>query len=124
MNRLCSTILPSRTDLWHPSNSPHNDKQAEDRSYRIGQVRDVSIIKLITKGSLDEDMYQLGKNKLLLDSSVSSTAPDPEVADEGDTGQAEKKMRTSLLSNLKKKFEGEISSTQPATGAKKGSPQK
>ncbi|KAH9948546.1 SNF2 family N-terminal domain-containing protein [Amylocystis lapponica] len=30
--------------------NPHNDKQAQDRAYRIGQKQDVDVVKLITKG--------------------------------------------------------------------------
>jgi SWI/SNF-related matrix-associated actin-dependent regulator of chromatin subfamily A containing DEAD/H box 1 len=33
--------------------NPHNDLQAADRTYRIGQQRDVDVIKLITKGTIE-----------------------------------------------------------------------
>lgn len=33
--------------------NPHNDKQAMDRAYRIGQRRDVEVVKLITKGTIE-----------------------------------------------------------------------
>lgn len=33
--------------------NPHNDKQACDRAYRIGQKRDVEVVKLITKGTIE-----------------------------------------------------------------------
>lgn len=33
--------------------NPHNDRQAADRAYRIGQERKVEVIKLITKDSID-----------------------------------------------------------------------
>ena len=36
--------------------NPHNDKQAQDRAYRIGQKRDVDVVKLITRNSIEEDM--------------------------------------------------------------------
>lgn len=36
--------------------NPHNDKQASDRAYRIGQLRDVDVIKLVTRGTI-EVMY-------------------------------------------------------------------
>ena len=50
--------------------NPHNDKQAQDRAYRIGQKRDVDVIKLITKGSIEEDMFAMGQMKLALDEAV------------------------------------------------------
>lgn len=37
--------------------NPHNDKQACDRAYRIGQKRNVDIIKLITKGTIEVRSY-------------------------------------------------------------------
>lgn len=36
--------------------NPHNDKQACDRAYRIGQKRDVEIIRFITKGTIEVRM--------------------------------------------------------------------
>lgn len=33
--------------------NPHNDKQACDRAYRIGQKRDVEVIKFITRGIIE-----------------------------------------------------------------------
>lgn len=68
--------------------------------------------------------------KLQLDDSVSSNsqyptgaggAPVPDA--EGNTAQVEKKMRTSLLSNLKKRFKEE-ENTQAVTQAGKSSPVK
>lgn len=33
--------------------NPHNDRQAEDRAYRLGQTRDVRVFKLISKGTIE-----------------------------------------------------------------------
>ena len=33
--------------------NPHNDKQAEDRAWRIGQTRDVHVIRFITRGTIE-----------------------------------------------------------------------
>lgn len=33
--------------------NPHNDKQACDRAYRIGQKRDVEVVKFITRGTIE-----------------------------------------------------------------------
>ncbi|KAF9571443.1 hypothetical protein EC968_000538 [Mortierella alpina] len=51
--------------------NPHNDKQAEDRAHRVGQTREVQVIKLISKGTIEEQIYQLANLKLKLDQHVS-----------------------------------------------------
>ena len=39
--------------LFDQDFNPHNDKQAADRAYRIGQTRDVEVIKLVTRGTIE-----------------------------------------------------------------------
>jgi SWI/SNF-related matrix-associated actin-dependent regulator 1 of chromatin subfamily A len=51
--------------------NPHNDKQAQDRAYRIGQKSDVDVITLITRNTIEEDMLKTGQTKLALDDAVS-----------------------------------------------------
>lgn len=51
--------------------NPQNDKQAEDRCWRIGQTKEVTVIKLISKGTIDEDILALGLQKLELAARVS-----------------------------------------------------
>ena len=80
--------------------NPHNDKQAQDRAYRIGQKRDVDVIKLITKGSIEEDMLELGRMKLALDEAV---------AGEEDDQVVEREMKTSLMNVVRKKLEVGVS---------------
>ena len=77
--------------------NPHNDKQAQDRAYRIGQKRDVDVVKLITRNSIEEDMLRLGQTKLALDEAV---AGDGEQAGE----DFERKIKTSLMSTLRKQL--------------------
>ena len=89
--------------LFDQDFNPHNDKQAADRAYRIGQKRDVEIVKLISRGTIEEDMLRLGETKLALDEAV---AGDPEDADAGDA-KAEKIMRQSLMERLRRQFEQE-----------------
>ncbi|GAA6062362.1 hypothetical protein JCM10212_004208 [Sporobolomyces blumeae] len=99
--------------------NPHNDKQAEDRAYRIGQTRDVTVIKLITKNSIDEDMHNLALNKLSLEREVSEnvdnrSARATEASEEEQSGaQAANKMRSSLLKNLQTRFAKEESESTP-----------
>lgn len=47
---------------WNPA----NDEQAQDRAYRIGQTRNVTVYRLITKGTIEEKMlrYQARKKAL------------------------------------------------------------
>ncbi|KAF8712178.1 helicase superfamily c-terminal domain, partial [Rhizoctonia solani] len=82
--------------------NPHNDRQAADRSYRIGQKRDVDVVKLITKETIEEDILRLGQTKLALDEAVAG-----DQAEEGDEGATEKAMKSSLLNVLRERFAGE-----------------
>ncbi|KAL6305056.1 SNF2 family N-terminal domain-containing protein [Sparassis latifolia] len=75
--------------------NPHNDRQAQDRAYRIGQKQDVDVVTLITKGSIEEDMLALGQTKLALDEAV---------AGEGEEN-VEREMKTSLMNVVRKKLE-------------------
>ncbi|KAI0789135.1 SNF2 family N-terminal domain-containing protein [Abortiporus biennis] len=77
--------------------NPHNDKQAQDRAYRIGQKRDVEVVKLITKDTIEEDILSLGMTKLALDEAVAGEEVEEKV---------EREMKTSLMSVVRKKLEG------------------
>lgn len=48
------------------------ENQATDRTYRIGQKKNVQVYKLITKNSIEEKIYELQKRKeTLIDSMLS-----------------------------------------------------
>lgn len=49
------------------------ENQATDRTYRIGQKRNVQVYKLITKNSIEEKIYELQKRKEILIDSMLST---------------------------------------------------
>lgn len=82
--------------LFDQDFNPHNDKQAQDRAYRIGQKQNVDVVKLITKGSIEEDMLELGMTKLALDEAV--------AGEEGEE-KVEREMKTSLMNVVRKKLE-------------------
>jgi len=84
--------------------NPHNDRQAQDRAYRIGQKRDVEVVKLISKGTIEEDMLRLGQTKLALDEAVVGDGEDKE---EGKESARERAMKTSLMKVLRQQFEKE-----------------
>ncbi|TFY72950.1 hypothetical protein EVG20_g65 [Dentipellis fragilis] len=88
--------------------NPHNDRQAQDRAYRIGQKQDVDVIKLITRGTIEEDMLRLGQTKLALDEAVAGD-PDGEAS-----RKTEKDMETSLMRTLRKQLaESELDGDKP-----------
>ncbi|OMO72649.1 SNF2-related protein [Corchorus olitorius] len=76
--------------------NPQIDRQAEDRCHRIGQTKPVTIYRLVTKGTVDETVYEIAKRKLTLDAAVLESGMD--VDKEGE--MAEKTMGQILSSLL------------------------
>jgi len=50
--------------------NPQIDRQAEDRCHRLGQTKPVNVYRLITKSSVDQNIYDLSQKKLKLDHAV------------------------------------------------------
>ncbi|KAL7982095.1 hypothetical protein Chor_001152 [Crotalus horridus] len=53
--------------------NPYNDKQAEDRCHRVGQTREVQVIRLISKGTIEESMLKISQQKLKLEQDMTAT---------------------------------------------------
>lgn len=47
--------------------NPQNDLQAQARAHRIGQKNQVNIYRLVTKSSVEEDIVERAKKKMVLD---------------------------------------------------------
>lgn len=47
--------------------NPQNDLQAQARAHRIGQKNQVNIYRLVTKNSVEEDILERAKQKMVLD---------------------------------------------------------
>ncbi|XP_033740962.1 SWI/SNF-related matrix-associated actin-dependent regulator of chromatin subfamily A containing DEAD/H box 1-like [Pecten maximus] len=52
--------------------NPYNDKQAEDRCHRVGQKKEVSIVRLITKDTVEEGMLRCAQEKLKLEKDITT----------------------------------------------------
>eukprot|EP01012_Entosiphon_sulcatum_P029158 TRINITY_DN3546_c0_g1_i1.p1 TRINITY_DN3546_c0_g1~~TRINITY_DN3546_c0_g1_i1.p1 ORF type:complete len:1055 (+),score=207.89 TRINITY_DN3546_c0_g1_i1:41-3166(+) len=50
--------------------NPQADLQAQDRCHRIGQKKPVTVLRLITDGTVEEKVYQRALKKLYLDAAV------------------------------------------------------
>ena len=46
------------------------DRQAEDRCHRLGQTRPVWVHRMVLKGTVDNNIYQIAQRKLRLDKEV------------------------------------------------------
>ncbi|KAK9115698.1 hypothetical protein Sjap_014645 [Stephania japonica] len=65
--------------------NPQIDRQAEDRCHRIGQTKPVTIYRLVTKGTVDENVYEIANRKLVLDAAVLESGV--EVNNEGNMSE-------------------------------------
>jgi SWI/SNF-related matrix-associated actin-dependent regulator 1 of chromatin subfamily A len=62
----------NRVVIFDSGFNPHDDVQAENRSHRLGQTRDVEVVRLVTRGTIEEKIHALGESKLALDRLVSA----------------------------------------------------
>eukprot|EP00536_Pseudo-nitzschia_multiseries_P000683 jgi/Psemu1/249845/estExt_Genewise1Plus.C_80161 len=54
--------------------NPFNDLQAEDRCHRIGQKKPVTVYKLISKNSVDEDIFKMQEKKAKMNAAIMDSA--------------------------------------------------
>lgn len=68
-------LTAANTVIMHDIDyNPFNDKQAEDRCHRLGQTREVTVYKLLSKDTIDETMLKIQKKKLELGADISGTS--------------------------------------------------
>lgn len=84
--------------IFDSSFNPQEDQQAMDRAHRVGQTRPVEVISLVTKGTIEEDIYALGTSKLALDSRLAA-------ADGDDDAKVEKKNEATIEQKMKERIE-------------------
>lgn len=59
--------------ILDPDFNPHQDLQALSRAHRIGQKNKVLCFQLMTKGSVEEKIMQMGRKKMALDHALIET---------------------------------------------------
>ena len=72
--------------IFDSSFNPQDDIQAENRAHRVGQTREVEVVRLVTKNTVEEQIYALGVSKLELDKMVQG-----EEQDDAGTNKGKKK---------------------------------
>lgn len=80
----CIYVAYSTVILYDLDPNPHNDKQAEDRAHRVGQARDVTVIRLVSENTVEENIFQMAEVKLRLDQSVSFGRENESEEDDAD----------------------------------------
>ncbi|KAK9372018.1 SNF2 family N-terminal domain-containing protein [Lipomyces chichibuensis] len=75
INLACANVVI----IFDMSFNPHDDRQAEDRAHRVGQTREVKVVRLVTKGTIEEAILQLANTKLALDKSVSDESDEAKM---------------------------------------------
>jgi SWI/SNF-related matrix-associated actin-dependent regulator 1 of chromatin subfamily A len=75
-------MYANKVIIFDGSFNPQDDRQAENRAHRVGQTRDVEVVRLVTKGTVEEQIFALGQSKLLLDGRVAGDSEDGGKAEE------------------------------------------
>ena len=82
-------MYANKVIIFDGSFNPQDDKQAENRAHRVGQTRNVEVVRLVTRATVEEQIWALGKSKLALDGRV---AGDDDAAGEEAGEKAVSKM--------------------------------
>ena len=83
--------------------NPAMDQQAEDRCHRIGQKKNVTIYRLICKGTVDEGIYRLSEKKKLANELILNDNQNGR-SDSGNNSSSDNKDISKLVSDAFKKF--------------------
>jgi len=90
--------------------NPYNDKQAEDRCHRLGQTKEVKIIRFISEDTIEEGIYNIAQEKLKLEQDV--TGQEEGKGEEGEKVAKKKDvarlLKAALGVELKEKQIGDV----------------
>lgn len=100
--------------IFDSSFNPQEDVQAENRAHRVGQTREVEVVRLVTRGTIEEQIHMLGESKLALDSRVAGEGGDEKKAE----AEGEKMVEKLFFDGLEKGKEGKDAKEQFKDGLK------
>merc|ERR1719476_752090 len=85
--------------------NPYNDKQAEDRCHRMGQTKEVKIIRFISEDTIEEGIYNVAQDKLKLEQDVTGEDGKETVTKKKDVARL---LKAALGVELKEKQIGDV----------------
>lgn len=91
--------------IFDSSFNPQDDIQAENRAHRVGQTREVEVVRLVTTGTIEEQIHALGESKLALDERVAGAGGGDAANEKKAEAEAESKVEEMFFEALKKKKE-------------------
>jgi SWI/SNF-related matrix-associated actin-dependent regulator 1 of chromatin subfamily A len=65
--------------IFDQSDNPQDDIQAENRAHRLGQTKEVEIVRLIARGTVEELIYRACEKKIMLANRVTGAEEDEEA---------------------------------------------
>ncbi len=83
--------------------NPQDDIQAENRAHRIGQEKEVEVVRLVAKGTIEEQIHIMGQMKVKLDEKV---AGDEDAENKKELEQREAEGQKMVEELLFKKLDG------------------
>ena len=78
--------------IFDQSDNPQDDIQAENRAHRLGQKRDVEVVRLISSNTIEELIHTACQKKIELANKVTGAEAEAEAEDETNMEQEVRKM--------------------------------
>lgn len=91
--------------IFDSSFNPQDDIQAENRAHRVGQLREVEVVRLVTRGTIEEQIHALGESKLALDDRVAGADGDAGAEKKADA-EGEKMVQDLFFKHLEEETDG------------------
>merc|ERR1719250_319733 len=85
--------------------NPYNDKQAEDRCHRVGQTKEVKVIRFTSEDTIEEGIHNIAMEKLKLEQDVTGEVDADSKTKKKDVARL---LKAALGVDLKEKQIGDV----------------